>query len=338
MAARFDDPFAPDDFAEEDATVTTGRNQRLTRMPLPQEEREYFAPVAENLLASYQSESAAIQHVNSYELPSMPEVADCIEKCRTLLFPGFVGNSLTQASETDLQNYVRNRVAGLATSLRVQIYRGVHHRIEQGRDGSALDCPHCSRKSEEITQHFLEGLPALRRTLALDVDAFFQGDPAASGTDEIIFCYPGMYAITVYRMAHALHQLGAGLIPRMMTEIAHERVGIDIHPAATIGDSFFIDHGTGVVIGATTVIGSRVRIYQGVTLGALSVAGRQTAGKRHPTLEDDVIVYSGATVLGGETVIGAQAVVGGNCWVTTSVPPGAVVTQDGGVRLRSPPA
>jgi serine O-acetyltransferase len=310
------------------------RSQRITTLPSPTEDRPYFGPVAERLLDSYRTESAAIQHVNSYELPSMEAVADVVEKCRSLLFPGFVGRSLCHADEGVLREFVKNRVAGLATTLRVQIYRGLHHKIEQGRAPADLECPHCSKKAEEITEAFIAGLPELRRALALDVAAFFEGDPAASGTDEIIFCYPGMYAITVYRIAHALSELGAGLIPRMMTELAHEKVGIDIHPAARIGRSFFIDHGTGVVIGATTVIGERVRIYQGVTLGALSVAGRQTSGQRHPTLEDGVIVYAGATILGGETVIGAGAVVGGNCWVTASVPPGAVVTQDG-IRLRT---
>jgi serine O-acetyltransferase len=333
----FDDPFAPDDFCDggDGGTPVTGARQRMTRVPAPEEDRAYFDGVTLRLLDSYRSESAAIQHVNSYELPSMEAVARVVEQCRSLLFPGFVGRSLSHASDEELEAFVRNRVAKLATTLRVQVYRGVHHKAEQGQGGGDLECDHCALRAEEITQSFLDHLPDLRRALALDVEAFFAGDPAATGTDEIIFCYPGLLAITVYRIANCLNSLGAGLIPRMMTELAHERVGVDIHPAAEIGPSFFIDHGTGVVIGATTVIGAGVRIYQGVTLGALSVAGRDSAGKRHPTLEDGVIVYAGATILGGDTVIGQGAVVGGNCWVTSSVPAGAVVTQNG-VRLRSP--
>jgi serine O-acetyltransferase len=328
---KFDDPYAPDDFSEEPITdlARAVRTQRMTRIPLPAEDRDYFGGVAQSLLDSYRTETAALQHINSYELPSMEAVAEVVEKCRSLLFPGFIGRSLTHADDDELRKFVRNRVATLATTLRVQVYRGVHHKAEQGRAPTDLECAHCANRAEEITQGFVAGLPEIRRLLALDVAAFFAGDPAASGTDEIIFCYPGLFAVTVYRIAHHLHSLGAGLIPRMMTELAHERVGIDIHPGSTIGPSFFIDHGTGVVIGETTVIGEGVRIYQGVTLGALSVPGRNTTGKRHPTLEDGVIVYSGATILGGDTVIGKGAVIGGNCWVTSSVAAGAVVTQGG---------
>jgi serine O-acetyltransferase len=168
-------------------------------------------------------------------------------------------------------------------------------------------------------------LPRLRGMLALDVRAAYQGDPAAHGFDEIIFSYPGVFAVTVQRVAHQLHDLGIPLMPRIMTEHAHSRTGIDIHPGAHIGESFFIDHGTGVVIGETCEIGHRVRIYQGVTLGALSLQKEEVESlrskKRHPTIEDDVIIYSGATILGGGTVIGARSVIGGNVWLTESVPP-----------------
>ncbi|MFH1479726.1 MAG: serine O-acetyltransferase EpsC, partial [Pseudomonadota bacterium] len=168
-------------------------------------------------------------------------------------------------------------------------------------------------------------LPRLRTALAKDVKAAYQGDPAARGYDEIIFSYPGLFAITVYRLSHQLHKQGIPLIPRIMTEYAHSLTGIDIHPGAQIGESFFIDHGTGVVVGATTEIGHRVRLYQGVTLGALSlpkeVSEDHRKRKRHPTIEDDVIIYAGATILGGDTLIGARSVVGGNVWMTESVPP-----------------
>jgi serine O-acetyltransferase len=161
--------------------------------------------------------------------------------------------------------------------------------------------------------------------LAKDIMAAYDGDPAAKGYDEIIFSYPGLRAITVYRIAHQLYLLGVPLIPRIMTEYAHSRTGIDIHPGAHIGESFFIDHGTGVVIGETSTIGNRVRIYQGVTLGALSLSKAECKKlrnkKRHPALEDDVIIYANATILGGETIVGARSVIGGNVWLTHSVPP-----------------
>src|SRR6185503_8480666 len=187
----------------------------------------------------------------------------------------------------------------------------------------------CRKKAADITAKLLDSLPDVRARLGKDVLAAYDSDPAATGIDEIVACYPGLYAIAVYRVAHQLLELGAEVVPRMLTEHAHSRTGIDIHPGATIGQSFFIDHGTGIVVGGTTVIGERVRIYQGVTLGALSVPkGKARAAeskKRQPTIEDDVIIYANATILGGQTVIGRGAVIGGNCWVTTSVEPGARV-------------
>jgi serine O-acetyltransferase len=228
---------------------------------------------------------------------------------------------------------VRERVDELRNSLRRQVYRGLHHKKQSELGTRDLDCPHCAAKAEDITERFLAELVPLREVLAADVQAHFDGDPAASGTDEIIFSYPGVLAISVYRIAHVLSTAGANIIPRIMTELAHRETGIDIHPGATIGSSFFIDHGTGVVIGETTIIGDRVRIYQGVTLGAMSIPRGQErparCTKRHPTIGDEVIIYSGATILGGDTVIGAGAVIGGNCWVTKSVPAGGVVTLEG---------
>jgi serine O-acetyltransferase len=283
------------------------------------------AVVVEELMESYKTAAGSMKHVNEYELPSMEQVARVIEMCRALIFPGFVGGSLARVSEGDLRDFVRERVDELGRVLRRQLYRGLHHSLEREGD----DCPSCTARSTEITREFLARLVRIREQLALDVEAHLEGDPAASGTDEVVFCYPGLYAITVYRLAHELHLLGARLIPRMMSELAHQQVGIDIHPGASIGQSFFIDHGTGVVIGETAVIGDRVRLYQGVTLGALTVQGRQGAGvKRHPTLEDDVVVYAGATILGGETVVGKGAVIGGNCWVTSSVKPGVLVMME----------
>jgi len=290
-----------------------------------EEPKDLAGAVVEELMDSYRTASGAMQHVNAYELPSMEHVAKIVDQCRALIFPGFVGRSLARVTESELRDFVRERVDELTRVLRRQLYRGLHHSNERIGD----DCPTCLGKADVITQAFLARLVPIRQVLALDIDAHAAGDPAASDTDEIIFCYPGMYAITVYRIAHELHGLGAKLIPRMMTELAHQQVGIDIHPGATIGRSFFIDHGTGVVIGETTVIGDHVRVYQGVTLGALSVQGRHERGvKRHPTIEDEVVIYAGATILGGDTVVGRGAVIGGNCWITSSVRAGDVVMAD----------
>jgi serine O-acetyltransferase len=183
----------------------------------------------------------------------------------------------------------------------------------------------CERQGNEAAVSVIEQIPMLRKKLAADVRAAYEGDPAAKSHDEIIFSYPGLYAITVHRLAKILHQLKIPQLPRIMSELAHSLTGIDIHPGATIGERFVIDHGTGIVIGETSVIGDNVRIYQNVTIGALSLprdAGEKLRWvKRHPTIEDDVIIYSGATVLGGDTTIGARSVVGGNVWLTRSIPP-----------------
>jgi serine O-acetyltransferase len=191
-------------------------------------------------------------------------------------------------------------------------------------------CTSCSERGQKEALALLRKLKGLRKTLAEDVRAAYQGDPAAKSLDEIIFGYPSIMAITTYRLAHELHIQEVPLIPRMMTEYAHSVTGIDIHPGAVIGRHFFIDHGTGVVIGETSVIGEFVRVYQGVTLGALSLPMEEKGDtlrkmKRHPTIEDHVTIYAGATILGGETVVGAGSIIGGNVWLTRSVPPGVTV-------------
>lgn len=185
------------------------------------------------------------------------------------------------------------------------------------------------------TARFLSALPDLYDAVLLDAEAHFQGDPAARSVDEVILCYPGFFAVATYRIAHALHSEGVPLIPRIFTEVAHRRSGIDIHPGSKIGASFCIDHGTGVVVGETTEIGCNVKLYQGVTLGALSVQKSLAGAKRHPTLEDRVVVYSNATILGGDTVVGADSVIGGNVWLTESVPPGSKVYHKGDTVVRS---
>lgn len=176
-------------------------------------------------------------------------------------------------------------------------------------------------ESSQTEQVFFDELPAMRKRLLQDVDAIYQGDPAARSKAEVIRTYPGFYAMAAHRMAHALHKLGVILIPRIISEFAHRQTGIDIHPGATIGDHFCIDHGTGIVIGETTIIGSHVKIYQGVTLGGLSVNKEDARIKRHPTIQDNVVIYSGATILGGDTIIGSGSIIGGNVWLTKSVPP-----------------
>ena len=188
-------------------------------------------------------------------------------------------------------------------------------------------CP--KEQVKELCKAFLNRIPAVRAQVETDLKAAFEGDPAATGYDEIVLAYPGLYAITVYRLAHELYKLNVPLIPRTMTELAHCTTGVDIHPGATIGEYFFIDHGTGIVIGQTTIIGDHVKLYQGVTLGGLSTrAGQKLAGaKRHPTIEDSVTIYAGATILGGETVIGRGSVIGANAFVTCSIPEATTVTM-----------
>jgi len=312
------------------------------RRPLVVTSEPARAPdVADQLLEAYLDPSAAeMQHIGSYELPSETEVASIVEQCRALLFPGYAGPDVDRGAPSALRDVIRARVIELRLALHRQVYRAVHHKRQQELGRSDLECVDCAARAETITDRFLGSIPELRQQVRLDLHAAYECDPAATGVDEILLCYPGTYAITVYRMAHVLLREGAVVIPRIMTELAHRRTGIDIHPGADIGASFFIDHGTGVVIGETTLIGERVRIYQGVTLGALTVPQgetRPTPGhRRHPTIEDNVVIYANATILGGDTVIGKGAVIGGNAFVTTSVPAGAKVP--GSSRTQRPTA
>lgn len=257
------------------------------------------------------------RHIDAGHLPNRDSVIELVKLIRELLFPGYFGKqNLTEKGLTF-------HVGELLTVIHEKLHKQVHNAIRHQAKRRGVECPTCDTTAQAIVQQFLGTLPALRATLATDVQAAFDGDPAANDTDEIIFSYPGVFAISVYRIAHELHKAQVPLIPRIMTEYAHNLTGIDIHPGAAIGDYFFIDHGTGVVVGETTAIGQRVKLYQGVTLGALSTRGGQSlrGQKRHPTLEDDVTVYSGATILGGETIIGAGATISGNVFLTQSVPP-----------------
>lgn len=298
---------------------------------LQSEARDPLDGVTDELLDAYLDPAAKeMQHIGSYELPSESHVERVTEMCRALLFPGYAGPDVARVDERELRDLVRLRLQELRVALQRQVYRASHHKRQQALGRNELECADCTHKANEITDRFLAHLPALRSQISADLHAAYESDPAASGVDEILLTYPGSYAITVYRIAHALLREGAVVIPRMMTELAHRRTGIDIHPGAEIGVPFFIDHGTGVVIGETTLIGKGVRIYQGVTLGALTVpqgATRPEPGKRrHPTIEDEVVIYANATILGGDTVIGRGAVIGGNAFITSSVPAGTKIS------------
>ncbi|MBX7193623.1 MAG: serine acetyltransferase [Sandaracinaceae bacterium] len=279
------------------------------------------------LLLSYRSDGRA-QHVNKRFLPSREEIVEILHLLFEVLFPGYFGR--LDLTDENLAYHTGNLVAQLRDKLESQIERCLCFRDESE---SHLDQPRCRSHGKQLAGALLGKLPEIRRRLVLDAQAALDGDPAAGSIDEIILSYPGYRAVTVHRIAHELHVLGVPLMPRIMSEWAHTETGADIHPGATIGERFFIDHATGVVIGATSHIGARVRIYQGVTLGALSLkrdaSGRVVgAAKRHPTVEDDVTIYAGATVLGGETVLGKGSVIGGATFITESVAPGSRVALD----------
>lgn len=280
--------------------------------------------------AYFDAGAAEMVHIGSYELPTQAGVESVVELVRELLFPGYAGPDVPRADRAFVGELVKQRLGELRTALHRQVYRAKHHKRQQALGRNDLECAECTHQAEAITAKFIARLPDLRAQVRLDLRAAYESDPAASGIDEILLCYPATYAIAVYRMAHALLREGSVVIPRMMTELAHRQTGIDIHPGAQIGASFFIDHGTGVVIGETTLIGDRVRIYQGVTLGALSVpvgeARPEPGQRRHPTIEDDVVIYANATILGGDTVVGRGSVIGGNAFVTSSVPPGTRIS------------
>ena len=267
-------------------------------------------------------------------LPSRDAVAAFVGDLLAVLFPGYFGTLSVLSSEA-LSFHVETTLGRAARVLGDQMRRAFCFGCSS-RDPA--QCPECDERADGLTAAFLARLPEVRRVLATDVRAAYEGDPAATSPAETILCYPGVYALACQRLAHQLHVLGVPLLPRLMTEHAHSETGVDIHPGARIGERFFIDHGTGVVIGETAVIGNGVRLYQGVTLGALTFPlddeGHPVKGiPRHPIVEDDVIVYGGATVLGRIT-IGAGSIIGGNVWLTESVPPGSRVSQGRGSRAR----
>ncbi len=293
--------------------------------------KEQLPRLTEAIVATY-TPSDRINHLGHCPLPKYDVVVQILEDLKDILYPGFrrreglhIGN---------VCYHVGNLIDGLHDKLTTQIARALRHEHRVRRMKSeCVDDVDFEAKGQAIAIAFLHKIPELRTILATDVEAAYEGDPAVSNRDEIIFCYPGLEAITIYRIAHELHLLQVPFIPRMMSEWAHKETGIDIHPGATIGRRFFIDHGTGVVIGETCEIGERVKIYQGVTLGALSFQtdsdGQLIRGtKRHPTIEDRVVIYANATILGGKTIIGHDSVIGSSVWITSSVAPGTTVVLE----------
>lgn len=284
--------------------------------------RSQLPQVVEEIVESCKKERT-IAHYDTIMIPSKESVIEILEDLKDILFPGYFRQQEVNAHS--LPYLIGNVVNRLFEKLAAQIARSIRHECRRLQS----PCTQCWDRGQRGALDFLKKIPALRKTLAGDVHAAYDGDPAAKSLDEVIFSYPCILAIMVYRVAHELHIQGVPLLPRIMTEYSHGATGIDIHPGAKIGKNFFIDHGTGVVIGETTEIGDRVKIYQGVTLGALSFPtdfqGNLIRGvKRHPTIEDDVTLYSNATIL-GPTVIGARSVIGGNVWITQEVPPDTVV-------------
>lgn len=274
------------------------------------------------ILESYKSHDLT-SRIDEGNMLNKEIIIEIVERIRKILFPGFFDSSKVRSE------YIKYIVGEQLEFIQYNLKKQISKALGSG-DDSCVECTKSliSGNAEDITYKFLERIPRIREYLYTDVQAAYDGDPAAYNTDEIIFSYPGVFAVTVYRIAHELHLLGVPMIPRIMTEYAHSTTGIDIHPGADIGKYFFIDHGTGIVIGETTKIGDYVKIYQGVTLGALSTRqGQQLKGvKRHPTIEDNVTIYSGTTILGGDTVIGKGATIGGNAFIVNSVSAGIKVS------------
>ncbi len=296
--------------------------------PVDDVRRKYRAElpnVVDAIVESCHDMAGQLSQVDTAMLPSREETTKLIHLMMEIVFPGYFGEK--EVDWAAIPYHIGSRASELMERLGEQVSRTIRHEC---RRTSSL-CSDCVETGRKQAYEFMTALPGVRKMAAGDVRAAFRGDPAAKSYEEIIFCYPGLFAISVYRLAHELYKLGVPVLPRIMTEHAHAVTGIDIHPGASIGEEFFIDHGTGVVIGETCVIGAHVTIYQGVTLGALSFQrdsnGALVRGtKRHPTIEDNVVIYSGATILGGETIIGDGSVVGGNVWLTQSLPPGSKVT------------
>jgi len=298
------------------------KDECRAEMSAAQDFRRELPAIVDSIVALHDKEDR-FRHVGPEPMPARSSVVEIVQKAISVIYPGYF--SPARLDEVNVPYYFGQQVTDLFQLLSDQIAFAIRHDCRR----FDLPCTNCEARGQGAAIEFLREIPGLQAMLAKDISAAYEGDPAAKYHDEIIFSYPGLFTVTVYRIAHKLHVLGVPLIPRMMSEYAHGQTGIDIHPGVKIGESFFIDHGTGVVIGETTVIGDRVRVYQGVTLGALSLGKEECEAlrnrKRHPTIEDDVIIYANATILGGSTVIGARSVIGGNVWLTESVPPDTTV-------------
>lgn len=284
------------------------------------EPRQYKAleETIDAIVESYDA-PAPINDLESAALPNQRRIIEALRELEPVLYMGFYATRAL--SRDNLRHGLAEHLYRAHDLLVEQIERALGYKSWHGLTQS----PPPPGSGEDLVLELFRRIPELRRKLNLDLLAAFEGDPGAESIEEIVFAYPSIAAITVYRIAHEIWKMRVPMIPRVLTEYAHSTTGIDIHPGATIGESFFIDHGTGVVIGETSVIGDRVKLYQGVTLGALSVPHRSVKSKRHPTLEDEVTVYAGASILGGDTVIGRGSVIGGNVWLVESVPPGSKV-------------
>jgi serine O-acetyltransferase len=300
--------------------------------------KETLPEITEAIVATY-TECSRTSHLGHKPLPSREVVAEIIQHLLDILYPGYWRRQNLHMG--NVEYHVGDLIDGLHDKLTQQIARALRHEQDL-TPVDALAPDDLEALAQQKTVELLRRLPEVRLVLEQDVESAYAGDPAAKSYHEIIFCYPGLEAITIYRIAHELLLLGVPLIPRMMTETAHSKTGIDIHPGARIGPGFFIDHGTGVVIGETCDIGKNVKLYQGVTLGALSfprdASGNIIRGmKRHPTLEDEVVVYANATILGGDTVLGRGAVIGSSVWLTQSVAPGTIVSMEKpSLRMKGP--
>jgi serine O-acetyltransferase len=301
--------------------------------------KEQLPRLTDRIVGTYR-EVSSINHLGHCPLPNYEVIISALQDVKEIIYPGYRRRETLHIG--NVAYYVGDLIDGLHDKLTVQIARALMHedRVRKGVDGSDRRVDYEAR-GQAMAIAFLERIPELREVLAADVQAAYEGDPACRSLDEVIFCYPGLEAVTVYRLAHELHELDVPFIPRMMTEWAHKETGIDIHPGAKIGRRFFIDHGAGVVIGETTEIGDQVKLYQGVTLGALSFPtdanGKLIRGKkRHPTIGDRVVIYANATLLGGDTVIGHDCIIGSSVWLTSSVAPHTTVTMEKAkLRMRS---
>ncbi len=272
--------------------------------------------VISTILDSYEVDGG-INHLDGTNLPSRESVTAIVDELESVMFPGYRGEA--NLDRLNVRYVLGEKLTRIAKNLILETQKSLEFKHRTCRRDDLI--PTARREAEERVLGILSRLPEIRKRLQLDVEAAFQGDPAAKFTEEIILAYPGLEAIMMYRIAHEFWTADIPLLPRMMSEHIHGKTGIDIHPGAAIGRSFFVDHGTGVVIGETTIIGDNVKIYHGVTLGARSVRKEEGNVKRHPTIEDDVTIYPGATILGGETIIGRGSIIGGNVWLLGSVPP-----------------